>query len=173
MAADAAARAYVQQQFTGKRFGRGVCSLPCDGLFEAFSMTANKRCMWRLTLVRGPLQAPVALSWLFSLSCLCFTNSPLLPLPSCHPWRQGHGILGSRECLLNSAFIQASTSKVCSVLDILLSRLSSLLQLCCCLCMSPCAAPSSASTKPQLSAVLRKRTKDEKRLVKSAEVKAV
>lgn len=58
---------------------RGVCSLPCDGLFEAFSMTANKRCMWRLTLVHGPLQAPVALSWLFSLSCLCFTNYPSFP----------------------------------------------------------------------------------------------
>lgn len=44
----------------------------------------------------------------------------LLPLPSHHPWWQGCGILGSKQCLLNSVHIhvQVNPSRVCSVLKI-------------------------------------------------------
>ena len=136
-------------------------------------MMANQLCTGRLTSARGPLQASVTLSCL-SLSRLCFTNSPLLPLPSRHPWRQGRGILGSSQCVLNSALIQASTSRVCSVLKIPPCSFFSFFCSSAALSgMSSTPPLSSSGAKPQPFAVLQKRMKDEKRAVKSAEVKAV
>lgn len=65
-----------------------------------------------LTLAWGPLQALVALSCLLSRSHLCFSSSPLLPLPCHHPWRQGHSILRSSPCLIQLPFKPAQAEFV-------------------------------------------------------------
>lgn len=75
-------------------------------------MLASQLCMWSLTLAWGPLQALVALSCLLSCSCLCFSSSPLLPLPSHCPWQQGHSILGSNPCLIQLSFKPAQAQFV-------------------------------------------------------------
>lgn len=122
MVADAAAQAYVPQHFTGKTWS----------LFSALRWIVRgffhdcKQTMY-VEIDLSPWLPPGSSCSVLAFLTVVFVlhKFPLLPLLSCHPWRQGHGILGSRQCLLNSALIQASTSKACSVLDVPLSRLSS------------------------------------------------
>lgn len=129
-------------------------------------MLASQLSMGSLTLAWGPLQALVALFCLLSRSCLCFTSSPLLPLPSHRPWRQGRGILGSSPCLIQLSFKPAQAEFVqfwafphpdsscfCSF-----AALSS----------PSCPPLSSPSTDPQPYAALQRRMEGEKCLSESS-----
>lgn len=109
MAADAALQTVVQQHSWRHVLDSCEEAAVCIvmDLYWAFSMLASQLCMQSLTLAWGPLQALATLSCL--LSHLCFSSSPLLPMPSQHPWWQGYSILGSSPCLIQLSFKPAQS----------------------------------------------------------------